>query len=315
MRDFLEFGCNVTCFVDDGLIRAGDDLMVKAEEGLAADVLVLLLSPSSCRQRWPRERWEPVLFEETRRLKVELVTILLGACPFPPLLSRRNFFDATACPLTAMRLVKRWFWLTDHKTGFTPSAVFSRDLEELYASLADQAGAREVSGAIASRFAREADQQFEAVLWVPCHGRNRTQIIGELGSQLGLALDGSVDENGAKIQDLLAHRRCLLVLDAPAPEIANHLVPHSGRTSTLVTRDPVTVLETPDSLPYARDLVAARRYAEAYELLYRLLDSGIAPETCARELTWICDCWDRIEEANSLRFLYGPKPHEQLLLF
>jgi hypothetical protein len=74
-------------------------------------------------------------------------------------------------------------------------------------------------------------------------------------------------------------------------------------------------LETPQTPVYARSLIAARRYAEAYELLYRLLDAVVEPDACARELTWICEHWDRVEEANVLRFNYGSLEGEQLALF
>jgi hypothetical protein len=45
LAEFLEFGCNLTCYVDDGLIGGEQDLISMAEEGLSADVLVLLLTP------------------------------------------------------------------------------------------------------------------------------------------------------------------------------------------------------------------------------------------------------------------------------
>src|SRR5215471_8750402 len=95
LAGFLEFGCDATCYTDDGL-APGQDLIAKAEEGLASNVLVLLLSPASCSSRWPRERWEPVLFEQARSAGVGLVTMLLEVCPFPELLRRRNFIDATS---------------------------------------------------------------------------------------------------------------------------------------------------------------------------------------------------------------------------
>ena len=65
-----------------------------------------------------------------------------------------------------------------------------------------------------------------------------------------------------------------------------------GHTSTAVTRDAVEIVETPETPAYARSLIARRRYAEAYELLYRLLDGVIEPDSCARELTWICKHWN-----------------------
>ena len=314
LTDFLGFGCDVACYADDGLMRSGEDIVDKAEQGLAADVVVLLLSAASCPERWVRERWEPVLFEEPRRAGVEVVTVQLSDCAFPALLRRRNFIDGTADRIAAMRTLKRWLWQREREPGFAPSAVFSPDLHDLYADLADRPGMRETSGALASRFAREAGQDFEAVLWIPCHGRNLTRIAGELGAQLGLALKGVVEENCRKIRAVLFDRRCLLVLDAPPPEALDALVP-AGRTSTLITSDPVETHDTPESPEYARSLIAAGRYAEAYELLYRLLDAEVSPEACARELTWICEEWGRLEEANSLRFLHGPEPSQQLLLF
>ena len=314
LAEFLEFGCDLTCYIDEGLIRNEQDLISKAEDGLSADVLVLLLSPASSPTRWVREPWEPVLFDRARRAHVDVATVLLRDCSFPQLLRRRNFIDGTANRLMAGRVLKRWFWVREHGLGEPVSSNFSGGLDDLYSALADQAGTLAVSGSNASRFAKEAVQEFAAVLWVPCQGRTLAQAMGELGNQLGLTLDGPAKENCSRVRDLLAARRCLVVLDAPAPEVSAELIA-GGRTSTAITRDAVQILETPETLPYARSLIAARRHAEAYELLYRLLDAVVDPETCARELTWICEHWDRAEEANVLRFDYGSPGAEQLKLF
>jgi hypothetical protein len=106
----------------------------------------------------------------------------------------------------------------------------------------------------------------------------------------------------------------LLVLDAPQPALASTLIP-SGRTSTLVTADPVKSTATPKTLSHARKLIGDRRYAEAYELLYDLIDSDIATADCARELTWICEQWNQLGEADSLRSYYRLPPTEQMSLF
>ena len=314
LAEFLEFGCDLTCYVDEALIGDGQDLISKAEDGLSADVLVLLLSPASSPTRWARERWEPVLFDQARRAHVDVVTVLLRECSFPQLLRRRNFIEGTANLLTAARLLKRWFWVREHGPGELVSSNFSSDLGGLYSALADQAGTLAIGGADASRFAKEAAQEFAAVLWVPCQGRTLAQAVGELGNQLGLTIDRPAKENCSRVRDLLAARRCLVVLDAPSPEVSVELIAR-GRTSTAITRDAVQILETPETLAYARSLILARRYAEAYELLYRLLDAVVDPETYARELTWICEHWDRSQEANVLRFNYGSPGAVQLTLF
>jgi len=312
LAEFLQFGCDITCYVDAGLMSSGQDLIDKAEEGLGGDILALILSGASCPDRWPRERWEPVLFEETRRLHVDLVSILHSDCPFPALLRRKIFFDATANPLAAMRLLKRWIWQREREPG-QPDAKISGDLEELYARLSDRAGTMRATGPVALRFASEAAQEFEAVLWIPCHGRSLPQAAGELGVQLGLRLEGMAKENCVRIRNFLSERRCLLVLDTPAKEIAAALE-MNGRASALHTIDPVRVCETPATVAYARSLFSSGRYAEAYELFYRLLDSWVDTETCARELAWICEHWDRVPEANALRMQYGTGPPEQLPL-
>ena len=311
---FLEFGCDVSCAQSDGLMRPGQDLIDKAAEGFTAHSLVLLLSKASCPTLWPRRRWEPVLFEEARNAGVDLLTVLVEDCPYPALLRRRNFVDATGDPLAGMRLVKRWIWRKTLGPERALLTYFSADLENMYRRLADRSGLLEASGPAALRFMKEAGQEFEAVLRVLCHRRSLAQIAGDLGAQLGLRLEGTAEENCRIIRTLLSRRRCLLALDSPAAGPLAELV-SPGRSSTLITREAATAPDIPDCAEYTRWLLAERRYAEAYEALYRLLQAGIATEYCARELTWICEQWGRIEEANSLRFHYGPLPSEQLTLF
>jgi hypothetical protein len=44
-------------------------------------------------------------------------------------------------------------------------------------------------------------------------------------------------------------------------------------------------------------------------------DAVDEPDNRARELTWICEHWDRVDEANLLRMNYRQAGAEQLLLF
>ena len=152
-----------------------------------------------------------------------------------------------------------------------------------------------------------------SVVWIPAHGRTLTQVIGELGSQLEVILDGQFEDNCYKIRDVLSSRRCLIVLDGL--EVAVDTLLPTGRTSVLYTDKPTRLVENDRSFRAARNLVVARRFAEAYELLYQLMNAGIEPESCARELVWICEHWDRVEEANGLRFRCAREPSEQLRLF
>jgi hypothetical protein len=314
LAEFLEAGCDVTCYADEGMLPPGGDLLSKAEEGLAADVLMLLLSEDAWPARRSRQEWEPVLADQALEADAEVAAFLLSECHFPEVWRRRNFFDGSRERRKAMRLVKRWFWQRRRASGTAPNTVFSRDLEPLYREIADRPGTSRITGEMAERFAREASEEFEAVLWVPAQERSLAQVSGELGAQLGVTLEGTAEDNCERIRDLLSSRRCLLVLDAPAGGHEEWLVPR-GRTSTLTTADAVRMAPTPETFEYARELILAQRNAEAYELLHRLLEAEIAPEACARELTWICQEWGRVEEANALRFHFGPEPTAQLTLF
>lgn len=303
---FLEFGCDVRCYLDPGRIEAGEDMVAKAEQGSWADVLVLLLSKDSWPERLARVLWDPLL------LDLPLVCILLSECGFPEVLRRRDFFDTHTC--NAPRMLKRWTGQRKHDPGETANAEFSSDLEEIYSTLADRSGSMVVDGVTAKRFAEEAARDFETVLWVPCHRRSVVQAAGYLGAQLGLVLDGPSKENCERVQEVLARRRCLLVLDS-ADEKTRSALTARGRTSTLATAEPVQLLETPQTLEYARELVSNQRFAEAYDVLYQLLDAVVEPDFSARELAWICDHWGRVAEGNRLREQCNLPPTRQMGLF
>ncbi len=88
-----------------------------------------------------------------------------------------------------------------------------------------------------------------------------------------------------------------------------------GRSSTLVTREPVEIRETPFTFDYGRQLVRQRRLAEAYELFCALINSAAAdPGFCAQELVSICEHWGRTEEAARLR-QFDQAPTQQMGLF
>ncbi len=312
LHAFLEAGFDARLFTADAAIRPGDDLISAAEMGLSADILIVILSPASSPVRWVRERWEPIFFEQAAESNTRVAVILLEDCLFPRLLSRKfKFFDATKSRLKALRLLKRWLWSIQLETSHV--TLQSPDLESVYQELADQPGTLTVSGEIASRFVGEAAGEFEAVFWIPGHRRTLAQIAGELGAQMGMTLDGPLDENSPRLRNMLSTRRCLVVFDSP--RVAVDSIMAHGRTSYLFTSEPVRVEPVDTSIAAARRLVADRRYPEAYDALRALLNEGVETEACARDLIWICEHWGYIDEANSLRVHLTASPLQQLRLF
>jgi hypothetical protein len=126
-------------------------------------------------------------------------------------------------------------------------------------------------------------------------------------------MDEPEKQNRRRVLETLRERRCLVVLDAPSDE-ARAALDFGGRSSVLITTEPLEIQETPRTFHYARELVRNRRYAEAYDLLYLLMEDTVDTSACARELTWICEHWGRPAEAERLR-QHNPAPVRQLGLF
>jgi hypothetical protein len=299
---FLEQGCDVHCDPGEGLLRPDQHLVDLAEQ--SSGPLVLLLSKDSWPQRLPRERWDPLLLE------LPLACVLLNTCPFPELLRRRWFFHAQSG--NGERGLKRWLWRQLREPGEATRFEWSADLEHLYAALADRPGVQGASAESARRFAREAAGEFERVVWIPCHGRSLAECTGELGTQLGLVMDGREVDNRRQLLETMSARRCLVVLDGPAEPVRAALGVES-RCSILMTTEPLEIRETPRTFDYALDLVRSRRLAEAYDLLQILMEETVDPGACARELAWICEHWGRTAEAERLREL-DPMPGRQMRL-
>ncbi len=309
---FLEIGAEVSCSLLDSAVKPGEDLLHAAEAGLSADVLLLLISSASNLPKWPLERWQSILFAQAQDMETTVALWLIDDSRPPALLQRTvKTFDANGPRLRALRRMKRWIQGLRHKTD--PEMIFSPDLENLYREVSDKPGSATASGTMAERFAREATGDFDGVFHVPAHGKSLVQIAGELGSQMQLELDRELEDNCKRIRAALAANRYLAVFDAP--EVAVDSLTPAGRSSFLISTDPIRVEETPQTLPAARRLVASRRYAEAYEILNRLLTQGVDPESCARELVWICDHWGRYGESEGLRNHFRLPPSEQLSLF
>ena len=309
LAEFLQLGCDVRCDLQTGRLEPDEHLVDLVGGHSAEEHLILLLSQDSWPTRLPRDRWDPVLLQRP------LAYVLVNPCPYPALLERRTFFKGEHHMVTA-RGLKRWLWQQCKDPAISPHYQWSTDLEDLYYTLADRPGTHAVaaSGEQALSFAREAADEFECVIWLPCAHRTLAQTMGELGSLLGTTLDGQERQNRQSIHEMLALRRCLIVLDAPSPEIRSALTAF-GRSSTLITPEPVEIRETPCTFEYARKLVTQKRLAEAYDIFYAIMNQTGEPGFCSQELAWICDHWGRSVEAESLRRMEQQIPAHQPSLF
>jgi len=87
---------------------------------------------------------------------------------------------------------------------------------------------------LALEYAHRHKGEFESVHWLTCQQRSLVQIAGELAFQLGLKLDGDIDNIVHELNGHCAQKRCLLVLDNVDDETSAPLFA-GGRTSVLIT--------------------------------------------------------------------------------
>lgn len=246
LAEFLDRGANVQIFLDGGEIGPGETIVSKAADGLQAAVILLILSPDSAPSLGARRHWEPVLLDQPRREGVKVATILARSCEFPALLRRDVFFDLTRDRLTAFREIKRWLVALEpvrRQLEFEPARQggfegCDEEMEELRQSLADAPGTATLTGAgkttLALEFARQSRRDFEGLVWLSCTEQTLASLAGDMASQLGMPLEGGVDENLVQLVKLCSQRRLLIVLDDASGE-AERLA-SGGRSSTLLIK-------------------------------------------------------------------------------
>jgi hypothetical protein len=188
-------------------------------------------------------------------------------------------------------------------------------------------------------FARGFPQDFDEVFTLECAGRSLTALAGDLGTQLGLRLEGPLPENLERLRAFCEARRFLIVLEEVPDLVPTELV-FSGKCSTIATND---ALERPPDLIreiQARmadrsaawpDLCAAARQgrrllrdsgriAELHELMQQWHaaaadeeDRAVLDES-AREQIWIIETWGRPEEARVLEYDRASRFDDQMML-
>ncbi len=276
---------------------AGGDIIAKVEEGLSADVVLVILSPEAVPARWVLERWKSAFWEQAAEMGTALAVLLCREAKFPDLLRRKSFFDLRHNRLAAFRAIKRWLMSLSplpQTAPFVPARLPSfigrdAELENLSVLLADtpclavvEAGPGAGKTALAVEFARLHREEFDAVFWLTCGSRTAAALAGDLAAQLGVRLDRDLESNLNELRRLCARHRCLLVLDDAAAATAGLLAPR-GRTSVLITTRTSTLAAalSAEAVELAPVIPAASLLADAVRNLKR-------PEQ--RLLSAMCAC-------------------------
>ncbi len=328
---FLERCGDVRVFLEEGELRAGQDLTDKAREARTADSVLVMFSRNSLPHPWPRSQWEDALVHEPAEEGVRIAFLRCDDCLPPKVLAPQ--FDLSSLPLKGLRQLKRW--VRHRAAAFSPPegarcVGHEADLEVLGTAVADRPGCETVaSRAVAFEFARAYREDFDEVSRLECGGRSLAALAGDWAAQLGLRLEGEVDQNVERLRDFCSARRFLLLLDGEPTPSARQLI-FRGRCSTLIAQDGAAdpasddplrqvqrALRDPDPAADWPELCAQARLgrrlcceqgriAECYELMdqwhaeAQIRDDRGALEESAREMVWILQEWGRHADAQLL---------------
>ena len=72
LASFLETDSQIKVWLDEREIQPGDNIVHKIEEGLEADIILLILSPDSVESNWVKEEWTDAFWEQTNERKIKL---------------------------------------------------------------------------------------------------------------------------------------------------------------------------------------------------------------------------------------------------
>ena len=340
---FLEAGAGVRVLLAEGEIGPGEDLVQKARDARMADVVLVLFSRNSLPSPWPRYKWEAALHTEPLDEGVRIAFLKCGECSPPRVLAPQ--FDLTGLPLAMLRRLKRWVRAGAYGEPKIHNPDLAGQVAALGLAIADRAGTATIDGpALALEFVRVFREDFDAVIRLECGGRSMAALAGDLAMQLGLRLEGDLEANLDGLRNFCADRRYLIWLEGASAEEATQLAVGRG-SSTLISTEPR--LEAPPDDGSLRDIqhhfrhpgmvddwaelcrlarqglrLAAEqgRLAESFELMgqWQALaeargDRRILEES-AREMVWILEGWDRLEEARGMEYRRAMQYDDQMAL-
>ena len=229
------------CAADIEQIKIADrDLIGAMGRALAADVVVVLLSPDAVPARMAREEWEPVFVNAREEHGTEVAYVPLRECVFPKVLLRDNVFAPSPDVRESARGLKRWLFAlrppSRHGFFVRPGVSAESDWAGMYQEFGDQPALGVVGDASAVRaFADRAREDFESVFWADCRGCTLAEAAGELAAQLAVRAAGDVASNITILRSVCATRRCLIVLEGADEELAEAFRDF-GLTSVMVIR-------------------------------------------------------------------------------
>jgi len=343
IASFLEAGADVRVLLEEGQMQPGEDLARKAREGRMADMVLVLFSRHSLPTPWPRSKWEGPMQTEPAEENVRLGFVKCDDCSPPRVLT--PLFDLAGLALPDLRRLKRWVRAGSYGEPAVLHPDLAADVEALGKAIADRSGISTVGRALlATEFRRMFREDFDQMLHLECGGRSLAALAGDLGSQLGLRIEGDLESNLESLRAYCSARRLLLWLDGASEDEAAAFS-MAGRSSTLIStearpelppdagslraiqfalRHPAEPVDWDNFCRLSRQgvRIAAEqgRMAECFEFLQqwhslaKTLEDRPVLEESACEIVWILEGWNRFAEARRWEFDRATRYDDQMSL-
>jgi tetratricopeptide (TPR) repeat protein len=249
LADFLEEGGEIKVWIDEREVNYGENVILKIDEALDADAVLLILSPDSVDSKWVKEEWSAAYWEQVNYQHTKLAGALYRDCKLPHFIANKKYFDLRTNHPEGFRQIKSWllglrpYTLPVVHLPPRPPLFVGRELElkELRRRLREPGSVVHIPGlpgrgktTLALQFAHLNQHDFEAVHWLPCQSLDIPYLVGELARQLGMKLEGDPETSMRDLLERFASKRCLLILDNVEDEAPGRLIP-GGSSSVLIT--------------------------------------------------------------------------------
>jgi hypothetical protein len=183
LANALEAGGYITVWFDEHEINYGDNSVLKMEEGLDADAVLLILSPDSVESNWVKEEWTDAFWDQTNTARIKLAPVLHRDCRIPHFLRNKKPFDLRTNQTEGFRAIRTWLLglrpappPVVHLPQRPPLFIGREpEIETFRTRLKDPGSIAFISAiagsgktTLALEYAHRHQRDYESVHWLPC---------------------------------------------------------------------------------------------------------------------------------------------------
>jgi hypothetical protein len=128
LMNFLKAENQIKVLLDEEEIAPGENIVQRIEDCLAADFVLVILTPAALASTWVEKEWTATFEQQTDERRIKLVVAHYRDCHIPPLLSTTKYFDLRTNQPEGFRQIRTWL-LNERPAPTRPPLFIGREDE------------------------------------------------------------------------------------------------------------------------------------------------------------------------------------------